>query len=143
MGEPRDFPSSIFVVGHGSLALLAGTLSKFRGGHSFFEPDLLPNGRLIELTDPVESALKECDLETKPGTLNFDRPWRPNGMLQHTLDLFNDGSLLIVNAPGHLPGHINLLAQTSDGHQVYLGGDVCHDRRLLNGENEIVEWIYA
>jgi len=54
--------------------------------------------------------------------------------------LFNDGSLLVVNAPGHLPGHVNVLATVSDHHQVYLGGDACHDRRLLTGEKEIGEW---
>jgi glyoxylase-like metal-dependent hydrolase (beta-lactamase superfamily II) len=46
----------------------------------------------------------------------------------------------IVNAPGHLPGHINILANTHDGRKVYLGGDACHDRRLLTGEKEIGEW---
>lgn len=130
-------------MGYGSLALLAGTSSKYRGGHSFFEPDLLPNDRLIELVDPIEGVPKECDSVTEPGILNFSRPWRQNGTLPHTIDLFNDGSLLIVNAPGHLPGHINLLAQTSNDHQIYLGGDACHNRRLLTGEKEIGEWVDA
>jgi glyoxylase-like metal-dependent hydrolase (beta-lactamase superfamily II) len=75
--------------------------------------------------------------------LNFDATWRPHGTLPQTLDIFNDGSLLIVNAPGHLPGHINLLARTSEDHYVYLGGDACHDRRLLTGEKEIGEWTDA
>lgn len=52
--------------------------------------------------------------------------------------------MYIVDAPGHLPGHINLLARTEDGdggHKwVYLGGDACHDRRIFRKEREIGEW---
>lgn len=66
--------------------------------------------------------------------------WKPHGHLPHTLDVFGDGSLLIVDAPGHLPGHVNILAQISATHSVYLGGDACHDRRLLTGEKQIGEW---
>jgi len=83
-----------------------------------------------------------------PGTLNWNAPWLPYGHLTETLDVFGDGSLRIVNAPGHLPGHINILARVSsssssdgDGDRyAYLGGDACHDRRLLTGEKEIGEW---
>lgn len=143
IGEPRDFPTSTFVVGHGALALLAGTSSKFRGGHSFFEPDLLPKERSIELSDPTTDTLDKQGSAAAPGILNFDAAWRPHRTLSQTLDIFNDGSLLIVNAPGHLPGHINLLARTSEDHYIYLGGDACHDRRLLSGEKEIGEWTDA
>ena len=55
------------------------------------------------------------------------------------LDLFQDGSLYVVDAPGHLPGHINLLARTATG-WVYLAGDACHDRRIIRKEKEIGEW---
>ena len=140
IGEPRDFIYSTFVVGHGALALLAGTAAKYRGGHSFFEPDLLPEGRSIELSNPSSDILREQDSDTAPGTLDFNAPWRPHGPLPQTLDLFNDASVLVVNAPGHLPGHINLLVRTSKDHSIYLGGDACHDRRLLTGEKEIGEW---
>jgi glyoxylase-like metal-dependent hydrolase (beta-lactamase superfamily II) len=119
---------------------LDGTSSTLRGGHSFFESDLLPEGRSIELSDPHEDTLKKHDSRTTPGELNFNGSWQAHGTLPETLDLFNDGSVLIVNAPGHLPGHINLLARTSDTHQVYLAGDACHDRRLLTGEKTIGEW---
>jgi glyoxylase-like metal-dependent hydrolase (beta-lactamase superfamily II) len=74
------------------------------------------------------------------GDIDFGGSWQPHGNLPHVLDLFRDGSLLVVNAPGHLPGHINLLARTSLDHQIYIGGDACHDRRLLTGEKTIGEW---
>ncbi|KAF2732847.1 Metallo-hydrolase/oxidoreductase [Polyplosphaeria fusca] len=141
IGEPRDFPDSTFIVGHGSRALLDGTSLSLRGGHSFFEHDLLPRGKTIELSHPsISGSRSQPEPPLEPGKANFSQIWRASGQLPETLDLFNDGSVLIVNAPGHLPGHINLLARVSDNHQVYLAGDACHDRRLLTGEKEIGEW---
>jgi glyoxylase-like metal-dependent hydrolase (beta-lactamase superfamily II) len=72
-----------------------------------------------------------------------DGLWQPHGILPHTLDLFGDGSLLIIDAPGHLQGHINILAHTSSSpdRYMYLAGDACHDRKLLTGEKEIGEWV--
>lgn len=129
-------------MGFGARALLNGTAPSLRGGHSFFEHDLLPEGRAIELTDPTTNTQRSDQTVHEPpaGDINFKQPWRPRRNLPHTLDLFKDGSLFIVNAPGHLPGHINILARTSETHQVYLAGDACHDRRLLTGEKQIGEW---
>ncbi|KAL6705081.1 hypothetical protein ACN47E_007340 [Coniothyrium glycines] len=140
VGEPRDFPDSTFVVGHGALKLLEGTSNTLRGGHSFFEEDLLPPGRTIELSDPTTSTLAEHEYEGSAGDFNLSGPWVPHGHLPQTLDLFSDGSLLVVNAPGHLPGHVNLLARVSMDHLIYLAGDACHDRRLLTGEKSIGQW---
>lgn len=72
--------------------------------------------------------------------MDLDQAWKSYKQLPETLDIFNDGSVLVVNAPGHLPGHVNILAQVSETQQVYLGGDACHDRRLLTGEKQIGEW---
>ena len=53
-------------------------------------------------------------------------------------DYFGDGSLYIVDAAGHLKGHINILARTSPtGSWIYLGADTAHDVRLLTGEKEV------
>ncbi|KAF2119448.1 AhpD-like protein [Lophiotrema nucula] len=142
IGEPRDFPKSTFIVGHGALALLDGSSASLRGGHSFFEHDLLPEQRTVELSDPTasQSKMNYAKSQGQWGGVNFERLWQPNGALPETLDVFDDGSLFIVNAPGHLPGHINILARTAEEHQLYLAGDACHDRRLLTGEKAIGEW---
>ena len=142
IGEPRDFPASIFVVGSGSLALLTGSLPGLRGGHSFFESDLLPENRTIELSQPSSSSneVGRAAIHSTRGQFDLSRPWQPYRHLPRTLDVFNDGSLLIVDAPGHLPGHVNVLARVSGTHYIYLGGDACHDRRLLTGEKDIGEW---
>ncbi|KAF2276591.1 Metallo-hydrolase/oxidoreductase [Westerdykella ornata] len=140
IGEPLDFPTSTFVVGHGSIDVLNGNCSSLRGGHSTFEKDLLPVGRTIELAGPAHVTTTNKSPPPELGGLpNFSQDWKPLGSLPRTLDLFNDGSVYIVDAPGHLPGHINLLGHTPNG-RIYLGGDACHDRRLLTGEKEIGEW---
>ncbi|KAL2420093.1 hypothetical protein ABEF95_006264 [Exophiala dermatitidis] len=141
VGEPHDFPKSTFVVGNGAVALLQGAGS-LRGSHSFFEADLLPPERTIELPNPFE----EVDEDSKtygsgPDAADFTQEWKPYGNLPRILDVFHDGSLYIVDSPGHLPGHINLLAKTGPTSSVYLAGDSCHDRRIMRNERQIGEWL--
>ncbi|CZR54237.1 uncharacterized protein PAC_04120 [Phialocephala subalpina] len=141
VGEPHDFSQSIFVVGHGAPDLFHGTSTSLRGGHSFFESDLLPQGRTIELSSPTQRPLGITQSHSqKPGTPNFHQPWTSHLHLPHVIDLFQDGSLYIVDTPGHLPGHINLLARTGPNESVYLAGDACHDRRILRKEKTIGTW---
>ncbi|KAI0858290.1 Metallo-hydrolase/oxidoreductase [Xylaria cubensis] len=149
VGEPRDFPQSTFVVGHGALDVLAGKSKSLRGSHSFFESDLLDPARTIELPDPAAGGSEGNATTTSQfsnNTINVKGPWvELEELLPATLDVFRDGSLYIVDAPGHLPGHINLLARTikedSSTGWVYLAGDACHDRRILRGEKAISEWL--
>lgn len=146
IGNPDDFPKSMFVVGNGSLGLFRGDSSALRGGHSFFEQGLLDPARTIELQSPSMPIIKESCKDGTDTPINFTTSWRRLGHLPATLDVFQDGSLYIVDAPGHLPGHINLLArideQDENGNNkwVYLAGDACHDRRILRGDREIGEW---
>lgn len=120
--------------------MLSGNSASLRGGHSFFEADLLDPSRTIELPSPGSKGHGD----PKSG-INLTGPWKPFGHLPSTLDLFQDGSLYVVDAPGHLPGHINLLARTEGGDGgtkwVYLAGDACHDRRIIRKEREIGEWL--
>lgn len=53
-------------------------------------------------------------------------------------DYFGDGSLFVVDAAGHMAGHINLLVRSdSRTNWVYLAADSVHgDRRLLTGDKE-------
>lgn len=41
-------------------------------------------------------------------------------------DYFQDGSLYILNTPGHAPGHISGLIRTTPDTFVLTGGDICH-----------------
>ena len=41
-------------------------------------------------------------------------------------DYFGDGSVYILNVPGHATGHISALVRTTPDTAVFMGGDVCH-----------------
>lgn len=60
----------------------------------------------------------------------------PIASFDHSLDVFGDGSLLVVALPGHTPGHIGALVRDTTGSHVLLGADVCHHRRLMNGARD-------
>ncbi|KAH7909072.1 beta-lactamase-like protein [Hygrophoropsis aurantiaca] len=60
------------------------------------------------------------------------------GPFPRAFDYFGDGSMYIIDAPGHLPGHVVVFARTSaDGAWILLGGDAAHDFRLITGEKEV------
>ncbi|KAI0057363.1 Metallo-hydrolase/oxidoreductase [Artomyces pyxidatus] len=121
IGNPAPFASAKFLLGAGSRALVENAypenpLSPLRKG--FFPADR------IEYLDASDGR------------------WGPVGPFPAALDLYGDGSLYIVDAPGHVAGHINVLARTSaDGGWVYLAGDSMHDMRMLTGELKIAHWV--
>ncbi|KFZ16140.1 hypothetical protein V501_02373 [Pseudogymnoascus sp. VKM F-4519 (FW-2642)] len=154
IGMPSDFPTSRFILGAGAADLLSGKTKLENGSHSFFEADLLPETRIITLSDPTmppTPPLSDDDytsVESRSNTgsvglknANFLQPWLQKGVFPSTMDLFGDGSVFVVSAPGHLPGHLNLLCRLENGDYVYLAGDSCHDKRLLTGEKEIATWV--
>ena len=117
VGDPRLFARAKFVVGGECRSL-------FEPGYpadpsSPFFSNTLPEGR----TDYLDVRSEN---------------WKPIGPFLHSLDFFGDGSMYLIDAPGHLPGHLNLLVRTSStGGWVYLAGDAAHDWRLIRGHGEI------
>ncbi|KAK0716410.1 hypothetical protein B0T21DRAFT_374809 [Apiosordaria backusii] len=147
VGTPSDFSSATFIVGSGTLGLL-----KHGDGPLYpadlFNDDELPFDRTVELplvspfdvgsdrpkqTQPSNSALARIAPYLNPGTW----AWKPLSTFPATLDLFGDGSILVVDSPGHLYGHVNLLCRIAESKYVYLGGDCCHDPRILEGDKGI------
>ncbi|KAJ3503902.1 hypothetical protein NLJ89_g8226 [Agrocybe chaxingu] len=64
--------------------------------------------------------------------------WGPIGSFPRAFDWYGDGSPYLVDGPGHLPGHLNVLARTSaDGAWVYLAGDSAHSWKIITGESKI------
>lgn len=119
-GDPEDFPKSQFLIGHGAMDVLKNGLGGV-ASHQHFVPDTLPDDRSGELPNPKGSE------------------WKPLGPFPATLDLFDDGSVYVIDTPGHLPGHVNLLCRTKEK-WICLCGDAFHDRRLLTGEKAIGTW---
>lgn len=120
-GDPEDFPTAHFLIGHGAMDVLKHGLGG-TASHQHFKPDTLPDERSSELSDPSK--------------------WKPLGPFPAALDLFEDGSVYVIDTPGHLPGHVNLLCRMRE-RWVLLCGDAFHDRRLLTGEKDIGMWEHA
>jgi glyoxylase-like metal-dependent hydrolase (beta-lactamase superfamily II) len=130
-GTPDDFSSARFVVGSGTLHLLEhGAPPHYP--KDIFNPDLLPRDRTTELP-PVGEDSTTATLSS--GSEKFQ--WKPFAGFPATVDFFGDGSVYVVDSPGHLFGHVNLLARVGPGKWVYLGGDCCHDPRILTGEKGV------
>lgn len=128
-GTPDDFSSSQFVVGSGTMHLLTNGAAPHYP-RQIFNPDLLPKDRTTELPPTSKSSTTASAKQT-------DHKWTPFAGFPNTVDFFGDGSVYVVDSPGHLFGHVNLLARTAPTKWVYLGGDCCHDPRILTGEKDI------
>lgn len=149
VGTPSDFDRALFVVGYGFRHLLQHGMTYHSAAK--FERDLLPEDRTIELpiqaqlpeyTRPVENEMAPsvrelCDIPPKGLA---PRHWQTLGPFRNAIDMFGDGMIYVVDSPGHLVGHLNLLVCTGPGRWVYLAGDACHHARLLSGETEFARW---
>lgn len=125
-GTPADYPQAQFWVGGGALDVLEHGLGGHLG-HQHFESKLFHGLNVEEFPGVPRDASGGGGGWDKVGDF-----WMR--------DFRGDGTIYVVDAPGHLPGHVNLLARMGRERWVYLVGDACHDRRLLTGEKEIAEW---
>ncbi|KAF7556603.1 hypothetical protein G7Z17_g1358 [Cylindrodendrum hubeiense] len=148
VGTPSDFPNSTYVVGPGALGLIDVGKESGVGSHNHFEMGMLDLKRSIELpatglpsTPPPYDEVDSLEPQTAQLVHHFSKPWQRKGYFEAVMDIFNDGSVYIVSAPGHLDGHINILCRLDDGRHIYLAGDACHDERILTGEKDIATWI--
>lgn len=96
-----------------------------------FNKDELPADRTFELP-PADSST--TSIASKQQTKH---QWQPVGPFPAAIDYFGDESLYIIDTPGHITGHVNLLARIGTEKWVFLGGDCCHDIRILSGESGI------
>jgi glyoxylase-like metal-dependent hydrolase (beta-lactamase superfamily II) len=66
--------------------------------------------------------------------LNFETDiWIPFRPFTRAHDFFGDGSLFLIDTPGHMAGHLGAMALTARDEWVFMGGDCCHHRSLLVG----------
>jgi len=116
-GDTQPFTNATFIAGEGSRALV--TPGYPADPDAMFLGDLLPQERTRYISSEEMT---------------------PIGPFPRALDLYGDGSLYIIDTPGHLPGHLGVLARTStDGGWIFLGGDAAHDWRLITGEAQIAD----
>ncbi|OJA19587.1 hypothetical protein AZE42_05658 [Rhizopogon vesiculosus] len=121
IGDPSPFTNAEFVLGEGSKKALDRGSSPNPG---YFSTISIPEDRLRFIT--------ASDLNVAIG------PY-PRAM-----DLFGDGSMYIIDASGHVDGHINVLARTSpDGAWILLAGDSAHHPDLITGKMQIAYRVDA
>jgi glyoxylase-like metal-dependent hydrolase (beta-lactamase superfamily II) len=102
IGDPRTFPETMeFVVGPG------------------FSRDFLPGYPTMEGSPFFEDTFKD----RKVNELSFSHLVVAG---YRAVDYFGDGSLYVLDTPGHAVGHISALVRTTVDTFVFLGGDICH-----------------
>jgi len=120
IGDQRPFTKATFIVGSETHEILDYAYPQNKD--SAFVSSLVPAGRTRYIGEN-------------------DGDWTsPIGPWEKAHDLFGDGSMYILYGPGHLQGHICLLARTSaEGSWIVLTGDAAHDERLISGERDIAQ----
>lgn len=135
VGTPSDFSNATFIAGHNTNKLLRNEMGEDLY-NPFFEPDLLPAERTVELPAVPGSAGGQGEVfDEKRGWC-----WRSLKSIPNVVDLFNDGTVYVVDSPGHLPGHLNALVRVAEDRWVYLAADACHHKRIFNGETDFGAW---
>ncbi len=112
-GDASKFPDAEIIVGPGCLRVASPGWPQIPG--SPFDGSLFKHPHLRELDAATEM-------------------WQPCGPFARAFDFFGDGSFLILDAPGHMVGHLAGLARTADEEWVLMGGDCCHHRDILADE---------
>jgi glyoxylase-like metal-dependent hydrolase (beta-lactamase superfamily II) len=62
----------------------------------------------------------------------------PVGNFKQGLDLFQDRSFYLLDAPGHYPGHLNALARIGPNRFILLAADCCHNRQCYNPGTRLI-----
>jgi glyoxylase-like metal-dependent hydrolase (beta-lactamase superfamily II) len=125
------------LFGHGGISRGVAMVSFERHDHARRAVDLV-NGVRVD-GKPLKIELVNDPGAKKQGVFSNVK-WEKLGPLPNVIDVFSDGSVYLVDSPGHLDGHLNLLARLGPRKLLYLAGDACHDRRIMRGELEIGMW---
>jgi glyoxylase-like metal-dependent hydrolase (beta-lactamase superfamily II) len=103
VGDPSTFPKSMkLVVGPG------------------FVKQFLPGYPESQESPVFSDSLKGREVEE----VSFEGASTVAGF--PAVDYLGDGSIYILNTPGHAIGHISALIRTTEDTFLFLGGDICH-----------------
>jgi N-acyl homoserine lactone hydrolase len=91
---------------------------------------------------PGAATLPAEALTIPPGdpTPRFSKE-HPNKLVDEDLDVFGDGSVMIVSTPGHTPGHESLLVHMRKTGWILLSGDAVHLQ--TNWDNRRIPYFAA
>jgi N-acyl homoserine lactone hydrolase len=85
-------------------------------------PFLIQKGEYEWYFAPGKNGIAKPPSDTKP---TFSKE-HPVTLVQEDLDVFGDGSVMIVYTPGHTPGHQSCLVHLSKTGWILLSGDAVH-----------------
>ncbi|POR33566.1 Uncharacterized protein TPAR_06261, partial [Tolypocladium paradoxum] len=66
--------------------------------------------------------------------------WQRFGPFDKALDFLGDGSLWLLQAPGHMVGNMAAAARLSNGAWIVLASDCSHTKALLDGKEDFRTW---
>ena len=110
----------------------------FLGGEaeSLFEKTYPEDSESLVYDWPKGRSVRYINFESQDSNVKTTLPLNST-FFQRSYDLFSDGSLLLIDAPGHFPGHLAALARVetpgtgddSSDNYLLLAGDCCHNRQ--------------
>jgi len=122
VGDVRPFTNVKIVLGADSYDVVASASSEGKL-HPF------PKDRKLVYVN-FHPGDQISTTSTNENTSMLDRRVLPLGAFERAIDLYDDGSFYLIDAPGHMAGHLAALARVGpDGSFVLLAGDACHDRQ--------------
>ena len=72
--------------------------------------------------------------ESRMSLVDFDRDGERYGPFSRTVDLLGDGSIRLLDTPGHTRGHLSVLLRMANGGIVLLVGDAAYTVRSIHEE---------
>lgn len=94
-----------------------------------------PEGTITEL--PKANRLTFITFNDPSSTARF-KPVLPLGTFADAVDFFGDGSMYLVDTPGHCPGHMSCLARIAKDTFLFLAGDLCHVREAYDPGTRLI-----
>ncbi|PCH35012.1 Metallo-hydrolase/oxidoreductase [Wolfiporia cocos MD-104 SS10] len=112
----------------------------------FTSAEVILGGEAAELMEDTyprnpDSLWQEFPAGHKVCYIDFETDQRglsPLGSFNRAVDFFRDGSLYLLDAPGHFPGHLAALARVSTNKFVLLAADCCHNRLCYNPGHRLI-----
>ncbi|KAI0093151.1 beta-lactamase-like protein [Irpex rosettiformis] len=136
IGDSSLFPNAEIVLGGGTKPLLSERVYPEN-----------PEGRMCAFPEGHELVFVDFDFDSvdseNPSFSNGTRFKRisPFATFDRAVDFFGDGSLYLIDTPGHMPGHQSALARIASGVFMFLAGDLCHHREAYEPGDKLTSEI--
>jgi hypothetical protein len=102
----------------------------FPNAHGYFGPgttDYCSPGYTADPSSTWEGHFFDPNAQTEKFS-EHTGPWQKFGSFKKAKDFFGDGSLWVIQAPGHMPGNLICCCRIQSGEWIVLGSDCAHSR---------------